>query len=819
MPINERILNEEDLENQEEDQEETYQVKSMLPEYGELEIPKSWSKPPALVDLKHDIEYAIIEHDEIVEEIGEHLDFYHTTPGVGRPYKVKGRSNAQPQSIRKAAEWRYGSLSEPFLDSPDLFKGAPTTHLDIEGTAQTEKVLNFQMRNQIDIVSFIEDYIKDLVDTGTAIIRTSWEVKEISKEVEQDIVKYEEAPELQPIYAKLIQLMEDDPQEFKKTVPPDIAQAIVKSIEQNTTLRRTVVRTEKSKVIEQLKNQPKLDICDYRDVIPDPTCRGIQEDMMFCGYRLRTTKAELMKDSRYSNVEEIVVAAASALIQEQSLDSTGEEIGQDSDTFQFKDPNRQPIEGIEYWGYVDVDGSGILTPVVFTWFGDILVRAEENPYPDKEIPFTFVPYLKKRNSLYGEPDGALLTEEQKISGAITRGVIDILAKNANGQRGIPKGALDYSNLMLYREGKDYEYNPTAQIGKDGLTTLTKFPEIPQSAIAIQQLAEGSIKEMTGTMGGEGSQNQGNALGTQPDQPQQAGMSKAARRELGILRRISNGIIKVGHKICAMNKEFLNDEEIIRVTDESFIRVNRTDLDCKYDLSLSISTAEDDATKAQELAFMLQTSTGVMDQGFVRMLLADIADLRRMPDKAKLYRDYEPEPDPMQEAIKKLEMQKLEAEIREINSRIEENQAEAERERANANKMGADARLSDAKADAIDLKYVEDDSGLTHERELEKQMAQAQGNMQLESHKAALEDGRIESDRENEAIDKLLDQEQEDLTDRENIGTTDPQAEVQDEIFDPEAPTDEEIAQILGTPSQLENELNQLGSTDELLEDT
>ena len=188
--INERVLNKDDFEDQDESEEEgTHKVSDMLPEYGDIEIPKSWTKPPSLTDLKHDIEYALIEHEIIVDEINEYLDFYHTTPGVGRPHKVKGRSNAQPQSIRKAAEWRYASLSEPFLDSPELFKGEPTTSADLEGTRQTEFVLNFQMKNQINLVDFIDDYIKDLVDTGTAIIRTSWEVKELKKEVEQDVVE------------------------------------------------------------------------------------------------------------------------------------------------------------------------------------------------------------------------------------------------------------------------------------------------------------------------------------------------------------------------------------------------------------------------------------------------------------------------------------------------------------------------------------------------------------------------------------------------------------------------------------------------------
>lgn len=815
--INERILNEDDLQKEQEEQEkkkqETKIVSSKFPEYGEIRIPKTWTKPPALQDLKHDLEYAIIEHDYIIEEINEYLDFYHTTPGRGRPYKVKGRSNAQPQSIRKAAEWRYAALSEPFLDTPYMFKANPNTAMDIDGARQAGMILNYQFRHQIGLVDFIDAYIKDLVDIGTAIIRTSWEVQEISREIEQEVVKYEEDDQLNDLYAELIELMEKDPASFQKKVPKELALTLKKSLEAGRSLRRTVIKLEKAKVVETVKNQPKLEVCDYRDVIPDPTCRGKQEDMKFCCYRIRTTKAALKADPRYFNVEDITVTPIVAASHQDALDSNSESIDQDSDTFQFKDPNRQPIEGIEYWGFVNVDDSGLLTPVVFTWFGDTLVRAEENPYPDKKIPFTFVPYLKRRNSLYGEPDGILLQEDQKISGAITRGVIDILAKNANGQRGIPKGALDYSNLQLFREGKDYEYNPTAQLGRDGLASITKFPEIPQTAIAIQQLAEGNIKEMTGSQMGEPSQNQGGYLGTQSGStPQSGGMTKAARRELGILRRVAEGIIEIGYKIAAMNAEFLNDEEVIRITDDGFISILRENLDVAFDLELSISTAEDDGIKAQELAFMLQTSTSVMDQEFVRDILADIAELRRMPDKAHKYRTFQPQPDPYQEQLKQLAIAKAQAEIAEIQSRIQENSAEAQREAANAQKMLAEAELAKSKADAIDLKYVEDESGLSHQREVEKQQAQAFGNMKLESHRKALEDGALPAE-ENEDAMRTISDLQENLTSRRNIGTTSPNQMPEGEV--PPTATSEPLIPLEEFES-FERQINNLGNTNELL---
>jgi len=174
MKIHERILNDTEEKDKEAEFKKNTRLVEDLLEYKKLRVPKTWTNPPKLADLKSDLLGALSGHAEAVEKIDRHLGFYNTTPGIGRPLKTKGRSNAQPRAIRKAAEKRYASLSEPFLDSPTMFKGSPTTLQDVEGTRQAMLVLNKQMRYDIDAVEFIDNYIKDLVDTGTAIIRTSW---------------------------------------------------------------------------------------------------------------------------------------------------------------------------------------------------------------------------------------------------------------------------------------------------------------------------------------------------------------------------------------------------------------------------------------------------------------------------------------------------------------------------------------------------------------------------------------------------------------------------------------------------------------------
>ncbi|MFP3693873.1 hypothetical protein, partial [Burkholderia sp. SIMBA_048] len=76
--------------------------------------------------------------------------------------------------------------------------------------------------------------------------------------------------------------------------------------------------------------------------------------------------------------------------------------------------------------------------IVATWIGDTLIRMEKNPFPDQKLPFIIIPYLPVKREAFGEPDAELLEDNQKILGAVTRGMIDLLGRSANGQQGFAK---------------------------------------------------------------------------------------------------------------------------------------------------------------------------------------------------------------------------------------------------------------------------------------------------------------------------------------------------------------------------------------------
>jgi len=456
-----------------------------------------------------------------------------------------------------------------------------------------------------------------------------------------------------------------------------------------------------------LVNRPTVEVCDYRNVIIDPTCKGDIDKASFVIYNFESSMADLRKDPKYTNIDEINVNNHSPLAEPDH----GTE---DSSNFTFSDEARKKVVVYEYWGYWDTDGSGVVRPIVASWVGDTLIRMEENPFPDKKIPFVTVHYLPKRRSTRGEPDGALLEDNQKIMGATLRGMIDIMGRSANGQMGMRKDALDAVNRRRWQNGENYQFN--GNVDPRQAMYMHTFPEIPQSAMLMMQSQNQEAEALTGVK----SYSQGvsgSALGDVAAGVRGA-LDAASKRELGILRRLSNGLCKIGMKIMAMNAEFLDEREVVRITDDEFEVINKDKLAGHYDLKLDISTVEEDEKKAQEMAFMLQTMGNNMDPELSNIILSDIARLRKMPALAKRIADWKPQPDPHQQEMQQLEKQKLLAEIREIDSRTAENYAEAQVDEAKASE-------SQSKTDKNNLEFVEQESGVTQERDLEKIARQSQ----------------------------------------------------------------------------------------------
>lgn len=667
-----------------------------------------WANEPTCAELKKDLTAAQSHHDSHVAQIDKWLDNLYVR-GSAKIKKRDGRSSIQPMLIRKQAEWRYASLSEPFLSPQDLFTCSPVTYEDKKAAEQNELILNTQIRRDMDLTKFIDDSVRAAVNEGTIIYRTGWNYVEHIETVEVPVYELvsDSSPEAAQMMQDVIGALQSDPNAAQQ-IPPELLQAAELSMrtQQVVIPMQTGTRQEERVVVE--KNHPTVEICNYNDVILDPTCKGDLTKANFVIYKFLTSASELKKSGLYVNLDFINPDNNTAL----AMADTSKEL--ETGSFTFSDKPRKQFYAYEYWGFWDIDKTGIVKPIIVTFVGDTIIRMAENPFPDKALPFINVQYLPIKESCYGEPDGVLIEDNQKIIGAVTRGMIDIMGRSANSQIGSRKDALDPVNKRRFERGEDYEFNPQISDPRAGFYMHT-YPEIPQSAQFMLNLQSMEAESLTGVKAFTGGLN-GNALGATATGVRGV-LDAASKRELGILRRLAEGITKIGHKFMSMNKEWLSEEEVVRISNDEFVPVSRDDLSGQVDIKLTITTAEEDNQKAQELAFMLQTVGPNSDPGEVRMIRAEIARLRKMPDLAKRIEEYQPQPDPMAEEMHRMAMMKAQLEIQEIQSKIALNQAQTAL-------AGAKAANTDSDTDKKNLDYVEQETGTKHARDVDKITSQA-----------------------------------------------------------------------------------------------
>ncbi len=601
----------------------------------------------------------------------------------GKPYgnEKAGKSAIISRDIRKQDEWQHPSIKDPFVSQSDIIKCSPITFEDRPSAEQAELVLNTQFCRQFNRYQFMTKALKVLTREGTCVIQTGWEYEDRQDEVDKPINV------THPVTGELI--------------PVGSTKEVVTTI---------------------IKNQPTAKVCRNEDIYIDPTCMDNMDDCQFVIHRYESSLSTLKADGRYKNLDKVSFSMSEA------VHSPDGYIPEDPTYFSFKDDPRKKIIVHEYWGYYDLNDDGIVEPIVCVWVNDVIIRLEENPYPDEKIPFIVVPFASVPFQLQGEAPAEILSDTQKVKTAILRGVIDNMAQSTNGQKGVKKGALDRTNRAKYLNGDNFEFNTSIGEFWEG-----SYNQIPGSAFDMFTLMTNEAESNTGvksfSQGLNGASLGGTATGAR------GALDATASRRLDIVRNVSENLVKpLLRKWMAYNTEFLDDEQVFRITNDEFIAVKKDDLQGLIDIDIQVSTSEDNASKAQELAFLLQTVGPNEDPGIRKILMSQLMRLHRMPDVAKQIEEYQPQPDPYVEQMKMLEMDKLKAEIDERQSRANENAVDIEVKAARAELDKAKARDTHSKADMTDLDFLDKQSGKTFQRDMDKAEHDRLSKLDLESLK-------------------------------------------------------------------------------------
>ena len=669
----------------------------------------NWKNEPTCQDLKNDYDNSSSFHEDYKAKL---LQYEEDRDGGKKINARPGKSTARPKVIRKNAEWKYPKLEDPFLNTKDMFEIKPRTWEDTKAAEQNALLLNYQWSTKIPKVKLVNDIVRYLVDEGTVIVKSGWTVKEEIVTVLQD----------EPIYAgpeESLILMEQAVNSGQMTMEEFQIRMM------NGEPMQIGVNQVEVEVPKIVKNQPKYEVCNNANIIIDPTCEGNIEDANFIIHEYDTSMAELKAEEYYKDPETGEVSGVYKnlnLIKNKAGEVMYDEHKSEAyNEFKFTDKARQKLTAYEYWGYWDINGDDTLVSIVATWVGDVLIRLEENPFPHKRLPFSIATYMPVKKETMGEPDAELLRENQESIGKLTRAAHDITSEQAVGQEFIdetlfPNIAVrqqyEKGNTVYYRAGM----NPKNAIYKKDIAP------VPASVFNMIQWQQADAESLTGTKAFSGGIS-GNALGDSVGGVRSA-LDATSQRELSILRRLSELFKDMARLTIAMNQAYLSEEEVVRVTNEEFITVRRDDLAGEFDLEIDVSTPEKDEDTANKLNMLLQTNAANMDPAEARIYRAKIAKLWKQPDLAKSIENYNPQPDPVQQQIQmmqlekaKLELSVLSKQIEEMDSRIiervsrtEENAYDRVLKDAKTKETLAKAELLIEQADALANEFIKDVSG-------------------------------------------------------------------------------------------------------------
>ncbi len=613
--------------------------------------------------VKNDLKNAKSAKDIIDKRISGWNDDYD-----GKKYgnEVEGRSSVVLKDIAKLVEAQKPNITDPFTSTPNPIGTSSMSAQGDQAATLSEITLNHQFTSKFDRYKFIGDVGDVMSREGTVWVQTGWMFEE-----------EEEIREMKGIPMEQLLQIPDEPSKIEMTGDGTF----------DVTYKRMIT----------IENKPTAKVIRNEDAYPDPLA-DTEDQLEFFIYREKVSYSDLRKNPSYD--QEIV----KKLQENENGDYTDSSLGADrdanlddygkhhGDAQQYSDKSRQKYTVYKYWGNLDTTGSGINEPWLFVWIDktDSILQNEKNPLPGNKIPFVSAPYSSKPFSIWGNALAYFISDNQKIRSMLMRGILDNVSLSNNGQKFIQKGTLDYVNWKRMTNGKKH-----IQVNKlDGIVDGS-YNQVPQNIFALLQGVEQDSEALTGVskmaQGLDPGAVANTASGVQT-------LASASQKRMGeVVRNISNLLSKVMTRWNDYNIQHLDQTEIIDLVGN---RVTVDPENLKKDFNIEISVATDASTQAkmQQYNMMLQQSAsmaGSIPPNLMNMIYSKMLYLFDEPMMAEMVKTYQPQPDPMEQQAKQLELAQKDADVKDTH-------ANAAYKQANAASKAKDIQKADSEIDSMDM---------------------------------------------------------------------------------------------------------------------
>ena len=635
----------------------------------------------------------------------EYVDRVHSYKiAMDADYRIgsgEGKSKVTPKAIKKLHNYAYSGLSEGLLSDYNIVTTSPRGHTDQSESQAQQLLLNYQLNEEMDFDLVADKASRYFEDYGSFYLKLSWNYKERKKKNHKPTLK-----------------------QLPEGVPPEQLQQL---FEQGLLTEDGMLIVDKE-VTKVVKDHPVISIKKYNQIILGPSTDGSNtiNSLQFIADKYYSTIDALEATGKYKDLDKVsdremksdydinALPDADFALEFENIMENGEIRPEDR-----KDIDRtKPIVVTDYWTYIVTKKGQTPVPVVVTFVAGVVIAREESPLGvEVGYPYARGIYAQSlEDDLYdGIPDTPDLEEEQKIIGAVTRGLIDIMGKAANAQTGMAQGMLDPQEERKRQLGQDYKFNPAIDPTRG--IVQEKFPELPQSGLQMLGIMQNSMESSSGKkMFGEGLNS--NAYGDVA-KGIQATVDATTSRTKASIRKFNKPFVEIMEKMAEVNRQFITDDKVIALSDSEFKTIRPNDLQSKVNIKIEVSTPELDNQIANDLAFLAQTLGESVPVVVKNMILSDIARLKKRPDLAKMLLDIpEPGPTPQELEMHQLQVQLLQAQIANEQAKGVENLADENLKNAKADTERAKSEVLYSTKDNQDLDFLQKRDGTDAHREKE-----------------------------------------------------------------------------------------------------
>jgi hypothetical protein len=250
----------------------------------------------------------------------------------------------------------------------------------------------------------------------------------------------------------------------------------------------------------------------------------------------------------------------------------------------------------------------------------------------------------------------------------------------------------------------------------------QYNRIPSEVFKVLQDVDYDKQIISGIIPLQGGQGTQAIYGSQASKTGQ--MNSLMLKELDTINNIAENLIKpMLNKWLIYIYDLLEPSEIENITKMKFVEPEK-ELIINYldNFTIDISTQQTDEIKASELTFMMQTLGNTIPFDITKLMMVEIARLKKMPNLAQQIKEFEPKPDPYEEQLKQIQLQQAQLELQKLQADIGVKGADAQLKQAKA-------KEANNKATATGLNTIKEKYGISQQQKEKELMMKHQMDMQ------------------------------------------------------------------------------------------